>query len=454
MHIVKLFVAITFLIATGCKHSPSQEKTEYNDTILVNNLSDFRKYITQDDVKVKMKAGNYQVDYAECIRFFQISANNAFFDMKGVRFNVDSKLFTRDDLATSNDGNSMYCVIELAGNNTTIEGLYVETYGGYAGRQSKNKIFNVIGSGSVLKDVEIRTAGSHPWGYGSLYGIGGTIVRKMNGIRVGSPAKNVKLIGCKVHMRAMGHAIFLQGCENTLIEDCHVDGLLRTTNDILNEKSGYAFENNFYAGKGGYIEGTTVAKDGKILPDEITSLSEDGIRMYSATRWYETKSTTIRNCTVTGMRRGICTGLSTSADKVINCSVTNCTATAYNVGNEDTLINCNADAKYAEAFCVPYLNAKNAYVDMTILDSRNGLANDLLAKINGTGHHVSIKATNPDYIPSTMKIKLSTKESYGNFSKNPQLHATSIKVENKTNTEILLLPGTIDADITSKGKVF
>lgn len=182
----------------------------------------------------------------------------------------------------------------------------------------------------------------------------------MNGIRVGYPAKNAKLIGCKVHMRAMGHAIFLQGAENTLIEDCHVDGLLRTTNAILKETSGYLFDRDFYAlkpkheHKPGYVEGTIIGRDGKILPNEIISLSEDGIRMYPEYNGHKTLNTTVKNCTVTQMRRGICTGLSTSGDKIIDCVVRNCVATGYNIGNADTVINCSADAKYAEAFCVPY----------------------------------------------------------------------------------------------------
>ena len=76
-----------------------------------------------------------------------------------------------------------------------------------------------------LTSVTSVTSGSSPWGYGSFFGISGGVVRKMNGIRIGSPAKNTRLIGAQVHMRAMGHAIFVQGAVDTLIEDCHVDGL-------------------------------------------------------------------------------------------------------------------------------------------------------------------------------------------------------------------------------------
>ena len=451
MKYFKLLFSLLFLLvlATSFKLNVVE-----SDVVLVDTLSEFKKYLGKDNVKVKLAAGNYQIDDAQKIRFLEFTGNNTHFDLSGVRFMVDTRLFSRKDLALSDDGNSMYCAIEVSGKNVMLEGLYIETYGGQPGRQSKNKIYNVVGEDVTLKNIEVRTAGSSPWGYGSLYGIGGNSgVRKMNGIRVGYPAKNAKLIGCKVHMRAMGHAIFIQGAENTLIENCHVDGLLRTTDAVLSETSGYAFDKNFYAGKGGYVEGTMVGENGKIIAGEIISLSEDGIRMYPEYNGHKTKNTTVKSCSVTKMRRGICTGLSTSGDKIIDCVVRECVATGFNVGNADTLINCSADAKYAEAFCIPYTDAKSAYVEMNILDSRGGIANNLLAKINGADHHVIIKTSNPDFIPDNMDIKLSVWEGYGNFNKNAKMHASDIKLDNQTDAKVLLYPGTKSPDIKSKGEV-
>ncbi|MBJ2175946.1 hypothetical protein JBL43_16950 [Aureibaculum sp. A20] len=445
-----LIILTVFVLFFSCRaQSTDNQKT----LIEVNTLSEFKKYLDQDNVHVKLQEGNYQIDDAQKIRFIEITSNNSYYDLRGARFMVDTKLFSRTDLMKSDDGNSMYCAIEISGNHVTLEGLYIETYGDTPGRQSKNKIFNIVGENVTLKDVELRTTGSSPWGYGYLYGLGGNDVRKMNGIRIGYPAKNVKLLGCKVHMRAMGHAIFLQGAEDTLIEDCQVDGLLRTTDAMLAESSGYGFDKNFYAGKGNYIEGTIVAEDGKIMPGEIISLSEDGIRMYPDYQGHKTINTTVKNCTVTQMRRGICTGLSTSGDKVIDCVVRDCVATGYNVGNEDVLINCSADAKYGEAFCIPYTNAKNAHVEMNILDSRNGRANSLLAKINGTGHVVVIKTKASEYIPESMAIKLSVWEGYGNYNENATMHATNIKLDNETSTEVITFSGTENLELKSVGKV-
>lgn len=123
------------------------------------------------------------------------------------------------------------------------------------------------------------------------------------------------------------------------------------------------------------------------------------------------------------------------------------------MGNGDTVINCSADAKYGEAFCIPYTNAKNASVEMNILDSRNGIANNLLAKINGTSHKVVIKTSASEYIPETMAIKLSVWEGYGNFDENAKMHATDIKLNNQTSVEVITFNGTKNLDVNSIGKV-
>ncbi|MEP1487547.1 MAG: right-handed parallel beta-helix repeat-containing protein [Algibacter sp.] len=422
--------------------------------ILVDNIAEFRGYAAEDNIKIRLKPGSYQIDKAFCTRFVELSGNNCHYDLNGVSIMVDTKLFTNKSLARGNSEKSLYCALEVSGAHTFMEGPYIETYGNHYGHQSKNKMFNLVGLDITLKNAEVRTAGSNPWGYGSFFGIGGgNDVRKMNGIRIGYPADGVKLIGCKVHMRAMGHAIFVQGAQNTLIEDCHVDGLLRTTDDILAEKSGYAFDKNFKAAKGGYVEGAFVAEDGTFLPGEMFSMSEDGIRIYTGTSPGPlTGSTTIKDCTVTNMRRGICTGLNAEGDTVINCRVTNTIAAGFNVGNQDVLINCSADAKYAEAFCITKANAKKASVDIEILDSRGGMNNNLLAAINGTGHKVIIKTSNASFIPPYLSIELSSRNGYAYYQRSG-VSALDVQLDNQTEAKVFLLPGTINPQIKSVSEV-
>lgn len=136
----------------------------------------------------------------------------------------------------------------------------------------------------------------------------------------------------------------------------------------------------------------------------------------------------------------------------MNCEVRNCVATGFNVGNKDTLINCRADAKFSEAFCVPYRHAENAFVQMEILDSRNGKANKLLAAINGSGHHVVIKSANPSFVPDSLRIELSSRSGYAYYQRSG-VSASKIKLDNQTSAKVLLLPGAVNVEVESNGSV-
>ena len=406
--LVSLAVLLTF---AGRAHAAS------GGVIEVDSLAALRDHLAVDDVTVRMKPGTYRIDDADRHHFLRFTGDRARFDMTGVTFEIDNRLFSRFGVVPGRDG--FYCVIDLVGDGIVFRGLTTRNIGPEHSAQSRNKIFNVVGSDVVLKDIDVTTSGSSPWGYGSLYGLGGGDVRKMNGIRVGWPARNVTLLNCRVHMRAMGHAIFVQGAENTVIQDCHVDGLLRPTNEILAETSGFAFDRGFKARTGTYVEGVTVGDDRAILPDEMIALSEDGIRLYGhgGPDRTPTGATTIRDCTVTRMRRGICVGLGPGADTVVNCEVTDCVAAGFNVGDGDTLEGCRADARYAEALSCPYDDSRKVRVDLDILDSRGGLANHLLATINGRGHHVRLTTADPAFVPATFLIAQGTNRGYAFYQR-------------------------------------
>ncbi|WP_372795844.1 right-handed parallel beta-helix repeat-containing protein [Pontiella sp.] len=407
------------------------------DFIEIDSLDALRSYLSADDVKIRMKPGTYRIDDAPDHHFFRFTGSRTRFDLTGVTFEIDNRLFSKFGVVPGKDG--FYCVIDLIGDSIHFEGLTTRNTGPENSAQSRNKIFNVVGSKVTLQDIDITTSGSSPWGYGSLYGLGGGVVRKMNGIRVGWPAQNSKLINCRVHMRAMGHAIFVQGAAGTLIENCHIDGLLRTTDEILAEESGFAFDRNFKARSGGYVEGVCVGEDGTILPGEMIALSEDGIRMYGhgGEDRVPTGNTTIRNCTVRQMRRGICTGLGPGADTVINCEVTDCVAAGFNIGNGDILQACRANARYAEALSCPYYGSANAAVELSILDSRNGRANTVLATINGTGHTLRLTTPDPDFVPAHFTIEQATNKGYAFYQKKQgRPVAEAIHLDNQTPAQV------------------
>lgn len=420
--------------------------------IVIDSLNELRGYASADNMKLRLTPGTYPLSRALFRHFIEFTGNHNHYDLTGVKLRADTVLFRQFGRAGGPAG--IYCVLGISGHGNVMEGLEVETVGNQYGVSGRNKLFNITGSNNTLRNCLVRTHGSNPWGYGSLFGIGGGDVRKMNGIRVGWPARDTKLIGCRVEMRAMGHAIFVQGAQNTLIEDCHVEGLLRLTDSILLETSGYAVDRNFTTkNRHGYVEGVTVGNDGRILPGEISSLSEDGIRMYPrSARGQDTGSTTIKDCTVTNMRRGICTGLSAAGDRVINCQTSNCIATGFNVGSEDVLINCRADAKYSEALCLTGVNSHHAQVELEILNSRGGLANNLLAKVNGNDHRVVLRTVDPDFIPNSMRIELATNAGYCAGQRGDKC-ATRVTLTNETYTPITLLPGATGNRIASRGSV-
>ncbi|MDU0353294.1 hypothetical protein RS130_04530 [Paraglaciecola aquimarina] len=423
--------ALCLVATTACSSLNTKSSVQF---IAINSLDELRHYASVDNVKVRLNPGVYTIEAAESHKFMSFTGKNSHYDLRDVTLRVDTKLFSLFGDPSGADG--FYRVIDLSGENSVFEGLKVETFGDKPGYQSRNKIFNIVGSGITLKNVDVTTSGSTPWGYGSLYGIKGTVVRKMNGIRVGWPAVGVKVIGCKVHMRAMGHAIFVQGAIDTLIENCHVDGLVKTTNDLLAEKSGYAYDRHFKVPRQEYVEGVTVGKKGEILPNEIIALSEDGIRLYGDFRGHVTGSTTIRDSSVYQMRRGICTGLGAAADVVENCEATDCIAAGFNIGNKDRLINCRANAKYAEALSCPYEGSSFASVDLDILDSRNGLANNVLATINGDHHRIKLHTKNAAFVPSSMLIAIGTRRGYA-FYQQGITAPTGLSLENKTAASVI-----------------
>ena len=108
----------------------------------------------------------------------------------------------------------------------------------------------------------------------------------------------------------------------------------------------------------------------------------------------------------------ICTGIGPAADRVIDCEVRDCVAAGFNISSGDVLERCRADAKFSEALSCPYPGSRDARVKLEILDSRGGLANELLATINGRGHSIVLRNANPDFVPADLVIALGTRRGH------------------------------------------
>jgi hypothetical protein len=296
----------------------------------------------------------------------------------------------------------------------------------------------------VVRNVILRLEGSSPYGYGSFFGIGaGSAIapRKLNGIRIGGLDDQV--IGCRVFMRCFGHGIFIRGAQNALVKDCHVEGVLRKTDDILAETSGPAFEQHFrqYTGE-------------PIPAHEMTSLSEDGIRVYPDDPLIKRRTQNIRveNCLVVRMRRAICLAFAAGENAIIGCEVRETERAGYHIGSNTTVRDCRGDALYSGVLDISASTSKGATAEVTVLDSRAHYGNDLLAKINGAEHRVTLRAAAPGAVPADMFVDVASDHGFGQ-GRMTDVQAERVEVVNLTSATLRLHPTATDCVVTSDGPV-
>jgi hypothetical protein len=137
---------------------------------------------------------------------------------------------------------------------------------------------------------------------------------------------------------------------------------------------------------------------------------------------------------------------------VLNSVVRECVAAGFSLGSGDVVRSSRADAKYAEAVALPYFKAEGAEADVELLDSRDGLANPLLAVVNGTRHRVTLRTADPTFIPAGLTIEFATRRGAAG-SQRGEPAATGVTLVNETLAPVLLRAGADGNDITSRGRV-
>lgn len=402
--------------------------------LVVTSLDALRPHLSGSGLKVRLRPGTYRLDKAASPNFLEFTGNDSHFDFTGVKLEVDLALLERFTEGTN--------MLMLKGNGLVLEGLSLETVGkGIA--LGGTRAISVMGNDNLVKNLSLQVGGSSPYGYGSFLGIGkGASIKlsKVNGIRVGGD--NARVENCRIVMRGMGHGIFIRGAHNTLVRDCHVEGALRKTDDILAETSGPAFERGFKQYTGAPIP-----------PGEMTSLSEDGIRAYDMDEnQRRTTAVTVENCTVTRMRRGICLAFAVGPNSVSGSTVTECERAGYNLGSNTTVRNCRGDSLYTQVLDIHSAGSKNADVEIAVLDSRKHYGNDLLAKINGSGHRVVLRAETPEAVPADMTVEVASDRGFGEGRKDDR-RASKLRLLNDTNATVVLNVEAKSCEVESLGPV-
>lgn len=235
-----------------------EAKNTSNDTIFVNSVEKLAKYAQKSNVLVKMKPGEYYINsikigelsvfkYGENNKkkgdfrigsLIHFSGNNSQYFLTGVTLNIDGNLH-------KNYAKSEFSEFLVSGTNNYIEGLKGQDIG-HVVPTHRVQMLRVMGDDNTIKNADLFVHGSYPYGYGHLLGKGGNaLVRTKKHSVLLVEGTNTKLLGCKVVSHAFGHGIFMQGAVNTLLQDCYVEGKMRSTNEMLAETSGPAFSVGF-----------------------------------------------------------------------------------------------------------------------------------------------------------------------------------------------------------------
>lgn len=329
------------------------------------------EYLTEE-VVAKIAAG---IDRSQGGRppvpMMVFSGSSNYFDLRDVIIEIETELYERLP-----KGGYVRCLF-ITGNNNTFNGLTVRNRG--ANQGSNGNILSVFGNGNVLENVTLYVYGSFPYGYGDLLGKGGpnlVSLRKQSGIMIGGN-DNV-LRRCKVFSRAFGHCFYIQRGQNTVLEDCYAEGIMRPTSQMLEELSGIAYEKGFRS--------VYENRDGRfmITAGYMKSLVEDGFRTYGGLK------VKLVNCVAINTRAGFeISGPEEGEEKSVieNCLAKGCER-AYLLGGNVVVRRSRGDVLYGP---VLYLRGgSGADVELEVAGGNSGFTVHALATIAGRGHRVRL----------------------------------------------------------------
>ncbi|GIZ09740.1 T9SS type A sorting domain-containing protein [Flavobacterium sp. UMI-01] len=354
--------------------------------ITVSSIAELATVASQSNQTIKMTPGVYNmIDYLTPTvianntpadsygrrAMILFSGSNNIFDLTGVTINVDTALL--------NDLGSNVIEFHLAGNNINFKGLTVTDIGN-SPTASGGQSMVVSGNDIVVENVRLNMSGSSPYGYGDLLGKGGgslVPMRKHSGLLVGG--LNVSIIGCSIYSQSFGHLFFVQGGRNVLFQNCYAEAVTRTTDSMLAETSGLAYNKNFEAVYPNY-DGNKV-----ITPGYTKSLSECGFRTYGEGTGNTTAGVTLINCTARNCRVGFALEVG-GPILVQNCEATGCEA-GYNI-YEGVIENSRGDAVNGPLL---YLSGTGTEVELELMPTLPTTTLHALATISGTNHKVTFK---------------------------------------------------------------
>ncbi|CDF78750.1 hypothetical protein containing pectin lyase fold [Formosa agariphila KMM 3901] len=439
-----MFFALSFVLASA--------NISAQIAVTVSSVADLAEAAANSDQIVTMEEGVYKMeDYLTPTvisnsipdangrhSMILFSGNNNTFDLTGVTIEVNTELL--------NDYGSRCIEFYVTGNNINIKGLTISDIGDAAPSSPGMQSVTVAGENNTIEDVTINTRGSYPYGYGDLLGKGdGNLVtlRKHSGLLV--EGLNINILRCSIYSETFGHLFFIQGGRNVLFQDCYAEALTRTTDEMLAETSGPAFDNDFAAVYGNYNG------DKVITPGYTKSLSEGGYRTYGSggVDGHTTGDITFINCVAKNTRIGFATEVGGTI-LLENCEATGCEA-GYNVQNV-TIKNSRGDAVNGPLL---YLSGDDSEVELELMPSLPTTTLHALATIAGSNNKVTFTKWGDNTRTEEHKIILGAIRPSGANPFSPLGADTTVGItlDNTTDMPVEILPTTTGSTINTTGSV-
>lgn len=381
---------------------------------------------------------NHQPDSGNRSAMITFSGSDNVFDFTGVTIEVNTALL--------NDYGTKVIELYVTGDNNIIKGLTLTDIGTSATAKG-GQSFTISGDNVTVQDVTINVSGSSPYGYGDLLGKGGpnlVTMRKHSGMLI--EGANDKILGCKIYSKAFGHLFFIQGGRDVLFQDCYAEAVTRTTDDMLAETSGLAFDRDFEAVYANY------SGDKVITPGYTKSLSEVGYRSYGTggLEGHTTGAITLINCVAKDTRSGFAFTRYGGDVLMQNCQATGCEA-GYQV-EEVTIENSRGDAVNGPLL---YLNGGASTVELELMPNVATTTLHAIATIAGDNHKVTLTNYNDEVRPQEHSILVGTSRPSGAnpFSPLGTTSTSGITLNNCTEMPIEINSYTSSSIINTTGAV-
>ncbi|TWU44258.1 hypothetical protein Q31b_17940 [Novipirellula aureliae] len=415
--------------------------------VKISSLNELADYASKSGNVITMSPGVYPlegylpVDSMRArhdnkqFQFITFSGSNNIFKLDGVELEVDNAL--RKALSPPVHTSEFL----MTGSNNTLKGLLIRYNG--EGTSSGGAALQVAGNGNVLKNITLHVSGSYPYGYGDLFGKGKpkeTVIKhsKHSGLLV--TGSDTKLDGCKLYMRSFGHGYFVQqNAKNIYFEDCYVEGAVRSTDDILAETSGPAFDVKFRT--------WTPNREGEfvVTPGYMKSLCEDGFRVYG-----QIKNIHFKNCTAKNTRAGF--ELRTNGGiRLENCTTIG-TERGYWLGNGAIVKNCRGDANYGPLM---FVEGNNLDVELIVTPSESDRLVHALITVQGENNKVVLKSEDGKKKTNGLPILIGYTPPEHGESMSPfgESETRGLKLNNETGMPIKIGAKARDCQIETDGSV-